>query len=264
MVRPKHFIVPALVAGLLMFSAHTTPATADVVSTTPRVPDSCTTDTSSSDPGADLCTFTAGNFYPLNWTDAPEFNVTANDGLPAEKASNVADIGELDSSIATFELYKDSAGNAFYDVIVSPDFVGTFTTEYQDALGNWHTLTANVQAYVPPPTYVGPSVTLGTHKGRLKVCEPSAESGGADITWMYGSFDEKVPDGQRVVHAGTCRTVRVHRHRIDWLAIDPNGNIAAQGSIKHIPLPAGDHQPTRPVMRLSNTMSTTWWRTISH
>ncbi|MDZ5619746.1 Ig-like domain-containing protein [Nocardioides bizhenqiangii] len=59
------------------------------------------------------------------------------------------------------------------------------------------------------------------------------------VRFLYGSFRQERPDGRTRVFPHDSVVIRVHRHRIDWLAYFPRGGILVGiGHVRGIELPA--------------------------
>jgi hypothetical protein len=63
----------------------------------------------------------------------------------------------------------------------------------------------------------------------------------ARVRFMWGSFAEDRPDARVVVGAHDAVVIRVHRHRIDWVAALGRGNVLRIGHVRNIDLPRNDH-----------------------
>lgn len=72
--------------------------------------------------------------------------------------------------------------------------------------------------------------------GRLRVTNDNPRA----VRFLYGSFSQPRPDGRARVPAGASVTIRVHRHRIDWVAILARTVLAGVGHVRGIELPSGD------------------------
>ncbi|MEZ0577191.1 Ig-like domain-containing protein [Nocardioides sp. MH1] len=80
-------------------------------------------------------------------------------------------------------------------------------------------------------------VVKADRPGRLRVTNDNNRP----VSFLYGSFSEPRPDGHARVPANGSLVVRVHRHRIDWVAVLAQTVTVGVGSVRGIDLPHGDH-----------------------
>lgn len=69
--------------------------------------------------------------------------------------------------------------------------------------------------------------------GRLRVTNNNDRT----VRFLYGSFDEDQPDGRTRVFAHDSVVIRVHRHKIDWVAFLGRGILVGIGHVRGIELP---------------------------
>ena len=67
---------------------------------------------------------------------------------------------------------------------------------------------------------------------RLRVSNPNDHW----VRFLWGTFRRAQPDGRRRVEAFQSVVIRVHRHRIDWIALLDGYQVAGQGSVRGIKL----------------------------
>jgi hypothetical protein len=78
------------------------------------------------------------------------------------------------------------------------------------------------------------SVTKTDRPGRLRVSNPNDTW----VRFLWGTFRRAKPDGRKRIDAYRTVTIRVHRHRIDWIALleGSGSQVAGQGSVRGIRL----------------------------
>lgn len=174
----------------------------------------CLTNTTSPEarPGDDSCTLETGVAIWLDGSDTrfPDANITKNDVPPGTDPVCVTWVSNIDSAVATVS-YSEY-GIAIY---VTPG-AKPFQFDYLDCLNGNHNVAVTPH---DTPTPVKPTVTKLHRKGMLKVCEPSAKKRGGDIVMAYGSFKQESADGVITVYAGTCKKIKVKRHKIDYIVV---------------------------------------------
>jgi hypothetical protein len=89
--------------------------------------------------------------------------------------------------------------------------------------------------------------------GRLRVTNDNDKP----VSFLYGSFSEPKPDGRVKVPANSAVTVRVHRHKIDWIAILAHSVSAGFGHVRGIVLPGDDRTVTKS-LALSRAETRAW------
>jgi len=90
--------------------------------------------------------------------------------------------------------------------------------------------------------------------GRLRVTNDNEQG----IRVLYGSFRESRPDGRVRVLAHDSVVIRVHRHRIDWVAYIGRAALAGIGHVRGIDLPARDLRDVSPRIALSRAEARLW------
>lgn len=92
-------------------------------------------------------------------------------------------------------------------------------------------------AAAPAPTIelrevVPVRVSKTTEPGQLRVTNPNDTW----VRFLWGTFRRAQPDGRKRIEAYQSVVIRVHRHRIDWIAMLDGYQIAGQGSVRDIRL----------------------------
>lgn len=75
-------------------------------------------------------------------------------------------------------------------------------------------------------------VSKTRNPGELRVTNPNDHW----VRFLWGTFRRANPDGRRRIEAYQTVTIRVHRHRIDWIALLDGYQVAGQGSVHDIRL----------------------------
>jgi hypothetical protein len=75
-------------------------------------------------------------------------------------------------------------------------------------------------------------VSKTRHPGELRVTNPNDHW----VRFLWGTFRRANPDGRKRIDAFQTVTVRVHRHRVDWIALLDGYQVAGQGSVHDIRL----------------------------
>lgn len=75
-------------------------------------------------------------------------------------------------------------------------------------------------------------VSKTRNRGELRVTNPHDHW----VRFLWGTFRRADPDGRGRVKAFQTVKVRVHRHRIDWIALIDGYRVAGQGSVRDIRL----------------------------
>ncbi|GAB6987180.1 hypothetical protein [Nocardioides pyridinolyticus] len=75
-------------------------------------------------------------------------------------------------------------------------------------------------------------VSKTSDRGELQVTNPNDHW----VRFIWGTFRRAKPDGRKRVEASETVTIRVHRHRIDWIALLDGYQLAGQGSVRDIRL----------------------------
>ena len=75
-------------------------------------------------------------------------------------------------------------------------------------------------------------VSKTRNPGELRVTNPNDHW----VRFLWGTFRRANPDGRKRVEAFQTVTIRVHRHRIDWIALLDGYQVAGQGSVRDIEL----------------------------
>lgn len=103
----------------------------------------------------------------------------------------------------------------------------------------------------------GVRVTKVARPGVLRVHNPGRRT----ISFVYGGLGSNDPDGLLRVPRHASRTVRVHRHQLGWIAVNPKGHLIDRGTVRKIRLPRGG-QRTAPAEQLGpRTLES--WRSVS-
>lgn len=68
--------------------------------------------------------------------------------------------------------------------------------------------------------------------GRLRVTNPNDRW----VRFLWGTFRRAHPDGRKRVEAYQTVTIRVQRHRIDWIALLDGYQVAGRGTVRGIEL----------------------------
>lgn len=89
--------------------------------------------------------------------------------------------------------------------------------------------------------------------GRLRVTNDNDRV----VKFLYGSFREERPDGRVRVSPNDSVVIRVHRHRIDWVAYMGRDILVGIGHVRDIELPAGDDR-ARTRLTLSRAEARMW------
>lgn len=79
-----------------------------------------------------------------------------------------------------------------------------------------------------------PKVVKAARPGRIRVTNDNDRA----ILFLYGNFREERPDGRARVEGHDSVVIRVHRHRIDWVAFLGREIIVGIGHVRGIELPA--------------------------
>lgn len=90
--------------------------------------------------------------------------------------------------------------------------------------------------------------------GRLRVTNDNDRV----VRFLYGSFREERPDGRVKVLPNDSVVIRVHRHRIDWVAYMGRDIVVGIGHVRDIELPAGDDGSARTRLTLSRAEVRMW------
>lgn len=90
--------------------------------------------------------------------------------------------------------------------------------------------------------------------GRLRVTNDNDRV----VRFLYGSFREERPDGRVKVLPNDSVVIRVHRHRIDWVAYMGRDIVVGIGHVRDIELPAGDDGSARTRPTLSRAEVRMW------
>lgn len=213
--------------------------------------DSCVTNTAEgATPGDDACTLHANAYTQLTMNmvvpDDPNSPygsdmILANDGLENASCMNVTTVGsdpaDKDKFVVDFNRYQDTGGASYCSIgiWINPDTTGPVQFTYGLDNGDTHTVSVEVIPYVPPTP---PTVTKMHRKGYIKVCNRGNDFA---LRFLYGSFKLSLPDGRKTIKRDSCLAVRVHRHKIDWLAFNRRtGEYAGEGHVRNIRLPKGD------------------------
>lgn len=219
--------------------------------------------------GDDVCVLETGTFIALDGTDwmYPDANVESNDVPEGTKPIGVNGVSELDPNIAYLTGSFDSVGYESFGIYITYGYDQPFTFDYTDGNNMQHTVTVTPHTR---PLAAAPTLTKTPRKGVLKVCEPSVENGGDHVWFAYGNLKLDAPDGDLQLNPGTCQKFRVHRHRIDAVAVDAfSGQLIAKMHIRHIQLPKGDQPPAiekRPMVKPSSGSGhfLTMWQIADH
>ncbi len=92
--------------------------------------------------------------------------------------------------------------------------------------------------------------------GRLRVTNDNK----VVVRFLYGSFRQDRPDGRVRVPAHDSVVIRVHRHKIDWIAILGRGVFLGSGTVRGIELPARESQSDRATVTLTGAEAKLWDR----
>ncbi len=92
--------------------------------------------------------------------------------------------------------------------------------------------------------------------GRLRVTNDNKRV----VRFLYGSFRQDRPDGRVRVPAHDSVVIRVHRHKIDWIAILGRSVFLGSGTVRGIELPARDSQSARARVTLTRAEAKLWDR----
>jgi hypothetical protein len=109
------------------------------------------------------------------------------------------------------------------------------------------TLTLSFREVIPV------AVETAARPGRLRVTNDNDKP----VSFLYGSFSQPKPDGRVKVPAHGSLTVRVHRHKIDWIAILARSVSAGFGHVRGIVLPGDDRAAGR-TLSLSRAEARAW------
>ena len=91
--------------------------------------------------------------------------------------------------------------------------------------------------------------------GRLRVTNDNKRV----VRFLYGSFSQDRPDGRTRVPAHDSVVIRVHRHKIDWIAILGRSVFLGSGTVRGIELPR-DSQSDRARVTLTRAEAKLWDR----
>lgn len=91
--------------------------------------------------------------------------------------------------------------------------------------------------------------------GRLRVRNDNVRA----VRFLYGDFDEERPDGRVRIEPESSVVIRVHRHRIDWIAfMARNGLLIGIGHVRGIELPAREVVSGRSTVTLTDREARLW------
>lgn len=90
--------------------------------------------------------------------------------------------------------------------------------------------------------------------GRLRVTNDNNRA----VRFLYGSFRQDRPDGRARVPAHDSVVIRVHRHKIDWIAILGRSVFVGSGSVRGIELPDRASQTDRATITLTRAEARLW------
>jgi hypothetical protein len=101
-----------------------------------------------------------------------------------------------------------------------------------------------------------PKVTKLDRPGRLRVTNDNDKI----MRFLWGSFDEDRPDGRVRVDPHDSVVIRVHRHKIDWIAFLKNGVFLGIGHVRDIDLPDRASSTERARITLTEREAKVWAR----
>lgn len=156
-----------------------------------------------------------------------EVDLLANDSDPDGDELAICRVGELPDGLEIMRM--DEGG----DVAVFGMKPGTFTVTYYACDFDYLTAgTLTVTVEKAPKVKV--KVTKTAKPGRLKVVNDS----GFPVRFMWGSIDERKPDGSRVVRDKAV-LIKVQRRSIIWVAAGRGEGSYDAGVVRGIKLPKG-------------------------
>lgn len=167
-------------------------------------------------------------------SDYAELDLLANDSDPDGDELAVCRFGDIPDAIRIEAMSSTGGDDDLSLIMVTGARPGTYTVTYY-ACDFEHLTPGTLTVVVTKTPKVKVKVTKTSKPGRLKVVNTS----GFPVRFLWGSIDERKPDGTTVVRDKAV-TVKVQRRSIIWIATGKRRpDSFAAGMVRGIKLPKG-------------------------